>query len=134
MACVKFVVLTSARSGSTWLMDLLNKRSGMEAHGELFLGRPRLSPAIAGRADFPRFIEVHGVTGPMRLPYVFSYLNTLYRPPRTVGFKLMYGQLRKHPEILTYMMIRRLRVVHLIRRNHIDVIVSEEVAKLTGTS
>jgi hypothetical protein len=46
----------------------------------------------------------------------------------------MYAQLRKHPEILAYMAVQRIRVVHLMRRNHIDVIVSEELARLTGTS
>jgi LPS sulfotransferase NodH len=46
----------------------------------------------------------------------------------------MYSQLRKHPEILAYMAVRRVHVVHLIRVNHIDVIVSEELARLTGKS
>jgi hypothetical protein len=116
------------------LIDLLNMQAGVEAHGELFLDRPRLSPPIAGCADYRRFVEVHGTPGLTRVPRVFSYLNELYRAPRTVGFKLMYAQLRKHPEILAYMAVRRLRVVHLMRRNYIDVIVSEELAKLTGTS
>ena len=134
MRYVKFVVLTSSRTGSTWLIDLLNMQSGVEAHGELFLDQPRLTPAIAGRADYRRFIEVHGTPGLSRVPRVFSYLNELYRTPRTVGFKLMYTQLRRHPEILAYLAARRVRVVHLIRRNHIDVIISEELARLTGTS
>jgi hypothetical protein len=115
-------------------MDLLNKQSGVEAHGELFLNRPRLSPAIADLADYRRFIEVYGTPGLTRVFRVFSYLTGLYRAPRTVGFKLMYTQLRKQPEILAYLAVRRVRVVHLVRHNHIDVIVSEELARLTGTS
>ena len=134
MRYVKFVVLTSSRTGSTWLIDLLNMQPGVEAHGELFLEQPRSTPAIAGRADFRRFIEVHGTPGLTRIPRVFSYLNELYRTPHTVGFKLMYTQLRRHPEILAYLVARRVRVVHLIRLNHIDVIVSEELARLTGRS
>lgn len=68
-------------------------------------------------------------------PYrVISYLNRLLRRPSVVGFKLMYTQLRAHPEILPYAAIRRMRIVHLTRANLIDVIVSENLAKATGTS
>jgi LPS sulfotransferase NodH len=134
MPYVKFVVLTSSRTGSTWLIDLLNMQPKVEAHGELFLEQPRSSPAMAGRADYRRFIEVHGVLGLARAARVFSYLTELYRGQSTIGFKLMYSQLRRHPEIFAFMAFRRLRVVHLTRRNHIDVIISEELAKVTGAS
>jgi LPS sulfotransferase NodH len=46
----------------------------------------------------------------------------------------MYTQLRRYPEIVVYLAVRRVRIVHLTRRNHIDVIVSEQLARLTGTS
>lgn len=134
MSNAKFVVLTSSRTGSTWLIDLLNLQSGVEAHGELFLNQRRLKPAIAGRADYPRFIETRASPGLTRVSRVFSYLNRLYRAPRTAGFKLMYAQLRRYPEILVYLAARRIRIVHLTRCNHIDVIISEEVARLTGSS
>jgi hypothetical protein len=116
------------------LIDLLNMQVGVDAHGELFLDHGRLSPAIAGRADYRRFIEVHGTPRLTRAPRVFSYLNELYREPRTVGFKLMYTHLRKYPEILAYLAVQRVSIVHLTRRNLIDVVISEELARLTGTS
>jgi LPS sulfotransferase NodH len=134
MSRVKFVVLTSSRTGSTWLIDLLNRQPGVAAHGELFLDEPRTSPALSSRPDGERFIEAYGHAGVARPYRAFSYLNALYEAPETVGFKLMYGQLRKYPELLAYFAIRRVRIVHLIRRNHLDVIVSEELAKLTGAS
>lgn len=134
MSRIKFVVLTSPRTGSTWLIDLLNGQAGIEAHGELFLRRARSSPAIAGRADYPRFVEMHGSPRVSRVPRVVSYLNRLYRAPRTVGFKLMYAQLRQYPEIIGYFAMRRVRIVHLTRGNHIDVLISEELARLTGAS
>jgi LPS sulfotransferase NodH len=134
MPGVKFVVLTSSRTGSTWLIDLLNMQSMVDAHGELFLDERRLTPAIAGREDFPRFIEVHGIPRLTRLPRVVSYLNRLYRTPRSVGFKLMYTQLRRYPEILAYCALRRIKIVHLTRLNQIDVIVSDELARVTGAS
>jgi LPS sulfotransferase NodH len=134
MAQVKFVVLTSSRTGSTWLIDILNMQSGVEAHGELFLNQRRTTPAIAGRDDRPRYVDVHGSRGLSRAPRVVCYLNELYRSPHVVGFKLMYSQLRVHPEILAYLALRRVRIVHLVRLNHLDVIISEELAKNTGAS
>jgi len=134
MPSAKFVVLTSSRTGSTWLIDLLNMQKSVEAHGELFLHERRLTPAIAGREDFPRFIEVHGIAQLTRLPRIVRYLNRLYATPRTVGFKLMYTQLRRYPEILAYCAFRRIKIVHLTRLNKIDVIISDELAKTTGAS
>ena len=134
MPGAKFVVLTSSRTGSTWLIDLLNMQKSVDAHGELFLAEGRLTPAIAGREDFPRFIEVHGVPRLTRLPRLVCYLNQLYQTPRTVGFKLMYTQLRRYPEILAYFALRRIKIIHLTRLNQIDVIVSDELAKITGAS
>lgn len=134
MSPAKFVVLTSSRSGSTWLVDVLNRQPGVDAHGELFLDERRSGTTIATRADIPRFIEVDGPVGRTRAQRVFAYLDELYRVPRIVGFKLMYGQLRRYPEVLAFLALRRVRVVHLVRHNHLDVIVSEELAKLTGTS
>jgi LPS sulfotransferase NodH len=134
MSRVKFVVLTSSRTGSTWLIDLLNRQPGVVAHGELFLDEPRTSPALSSRPDHERFIEVHAYAGIARPRRVFSYLQSLYDPPKTVGFKLMYGQLRRYPEVLAYLAFHRVRIVHLVRCNHVDVIISEELAKLTGAS
>lgn len=134
MQQVKFIVLTSSRTGSTWLIDRWNKQSGVEAHGEVFLDRPCASPAIAGCANYRRIMEVHGSPHVTRILRVVSYLNELFRTPHTVGFKLMYAQIRKHSEMFACMAFRRLRKVHLTSGNQIDVIISEVLTRLTGTS
>lgn len=129
----KFVVLTTNRSGSTWLMSTLNSLPQVTAQGELFLPRPRATET-RWDSDFacPRFIETkfEGLT--FRPFSVFSYLNALYRSPGIVGFKLMYAQLGAYPEILAYMLRHRLRVVHLVRRNHLDVLLSYAVKARIG--
>jgi hypothetical protein len=115
-------------------MDLLNMQPGVEAHGELFLDERRSGPAISSRTDYPRFIEQARTAGSTRVSDVYSYLTRLCGAPHTVGFKLMYGQLRRYPEIMAFLAFRRVRIVHLVRQNHLDVIISEELAKLTGAS
>ncbi len=113
---------------------MLNRVQGVEAHGELFLQKPRLKPSIAGRADYRRFSEVYPTPGLRRCDHVWTYLNGLYRRSRTVGFKLMYPQLRQYPELFVYFVSRRVRIVHLTRMNQLDVIISEERARVSGVS
>jgi hypothetical protein len=77
-------------------------------------------------ADFayPRFIESKVEGWRVRPFSVFSYLNVLYNRPGKVGFKLMYKQLGIYPEMLAYFMRHRIRIIHLVRQNHLDVMLS----------
>lgn len=129
----KFVVLTTNRSGSTWLMSTLNSLPHTTAQGELFLPRLRVAEK-RWDSDFarPRFIETKPVGLPFRPFSVFSYLNALYSTPGAVGFKLMYEQLGLYPEILAYLVRHHMRVVHLVRRNHLDVVLSYAVKARLG--
>lgn len=129
----KFVVLTTNRSGSVWLMSTLNSLPNVTAQGELFLPRPRVSER-RWDSDFarPRFIETKPAGLALRPFSVFSYLNDLYNTPGSVGFKLMYAQLGLYPEILLYLIRYRIRVVHLVRQNHLDVVLSYAVKAKIG--
>lgn len=129
----KFVVFTTQRSGSTWLMSVLNGLEGVSAQGELFLPRPR-SPEKRWDSDFalPRYVESRRQYGSVRPFSVFNYLSALYEGDGAIGFKLMYSQLRRYPEILPYLMKQRIRVVHLVRRNHLDVLISFAIKREIG--
>ncbi|MBA2707174.1 MAG: sulfotransferase domain-containing protein [Gemmatimonadaceae bacterium] len=120
-----FLVLTTQRNGSTWLMSMLNALDDVSAHGELFLPRPR-SGEKRWDSDFARarYVESTPIVGRLRPFSVYKYLDAFYDSETTAGFKLMYSQLRLFPEILSYVITRRLRVVHLVRRNHLDVLIS----------
>ncbi len=129
----KFVLLTTNRSGSVWVMSTLNSLQQVTAQGELFLPKARVSEE-RWDSDFacPRFIETEFGNVTFRPFSVFSYLNDLYSAPGSVGFKLMYAQLRRYPEILVYLIRHRIRVVHLVRRNHLDVVLSYAVKAKIG--
>lgn len=130
----RFLVLTTSRSGSTMFMDSLNCIDGVEGHMELFLDQFRKKPPIAGRNDYPRFIEQRPQLPARRPRATWHYLSGLYARDRSVGFKLMYTHLRVYPEILPYAMARNIRIVHLVRSNHLDTVISEQLAQLTGDS
>jgi len=133
MVNANFVVLTTNRRGSEWIISTLNNFPSVSAHGELFLPRPRILDE-KWDADFAytRFIETKFKGLTFRPFSVFSYLNTLYSMPGKVGFKLMYKQIGLYPEILAYFMRHRIRALHLVRRNHLDVMVSYAVKAKIG--
>lgn len=58
-------------------------------------------------------------------------LNKIGQGHSVVGFKLMYGQLRKQPEILLKVIWDQYKIIHLAR-NYLDVLVSREFAKRRG--
>lgn len=127
----KFIILTSQRSGSAWLVSMLNKLNGVSAYSELFLNRKRKIGEKKWDSDFarPRFLESKPSGLAVRPFSVFSYLDQVFSESGVVGFKLMYSQLQAHPEILLYVMRHRVRVVHLIRRNHLNVEISRALVR-----
>ena len=129
-----FVVFTTPRSGSSWLIDLLDSHPCIAAHAELFLVGDRTTPDYGNR-DVPRFEATldesrrHGRAA--LLVRRVRYLNRLFarrRGVQAVGFKLMYLQASAHTGIVPYLAAQRARVVHLVRANALDQIVSYEAA------
>lgn len=116
------------------LMDSLNLIPGVEGHMELFLDQYRQSPPIAGCNDYLRFIEQRLDLSPLRPRATWQYLSILYQRKRTIGFKLMYTHLKKYPEIVPYSLAKRLKIIHLVRSNYLDVVISEKLARLTSVS
>jgi LPS sulfotransferase NodH len=128
-----FVIFTTQRSGSTWLASVLNGFDGVIAHDELLLRRKRSTePRWDSEFAYPRYVESEGRYGRLRPFSVFSYLNALYASRRWVGFKLMYSDVKAYPEVLPYLLAKQVRVVHLVRRNHLDVLISFAVKRDIG--
>lgn len=131
----RFIVLTSPRSGSTWIVDLLDSHPDITCFSEVFVhgyyGRPTDggNPNIRTWDSFAttRLPEL-GRTG--RLKLYFEYLDrhvfSAAHGSRAVGFKLMYEQAMRGFGIPAYLKARNVSIVHLIRHNHLDLILSEE--------
>lgn len=129
---MKFVVLSTQRSGSTWVIDTLASHEGILAYTELFLRRGRGVPEWSRDKSHPYWNSYaesrSGVLVKLFRPvYVFGYLNSIYRAAddgKAVGFKLMYDQLLRYPEIILYLMVKRVRIIHLFRRNVVAAVIS----------
>lgn len=139
----KFIILAGQRTGSTWLADLLyNSHPGLRVFGEPF----KDAPVRAGDAHK---LKWGYITPPIRyyewrIKYnrkrprgPLDYLKMLERDSadyRAMGFKLMYNQLAQKPELLVPLFVRRYRVMHLVRHNILDVLISRTIMRETGRS
>lgn len=124
-AGTKFVLLSQPRSGSNWLLDMLQQLDEVTAYDELFLRRPRQEVSLF--RDHPRYHALpHGRFG--RRPSAVAYVHRLFRQPGAVGFKAMGGQLRPYPQVWAYLAARRASIVHLVRANLLEALISEQVA------
>ena len=134
-----FVLLTTQRTGSSWLTTLIDSHPDADAYGELFLPGEGERPPWGAR-QVERFWSARDkLAGSGRAPRrpraTFSYLDHLFASnaeARAIGFKLMYDQAVKYPETLVYCMRNRVRVIHLIRPNFLDMVISRELMIARG--
>ena len=115
-----FVVLTSARSGSTWLMDTLNRHNRLKALGEQF--NPDLPENVV--EGIPPYVQSEEYLRMMRPFSAFRYIRCHFPGDRPRGFKLLYRQTRRFPETMAYLTLWRDRIIHLVRRNQLNVLIS----------
>jgi LPS sulfotransferase NodH len=131
----RFCVLFSIRSGSTWLIDLINSHPQIQAYREVFLNEPKKTHVKEWNKHIlpeTRFYDFKNENLLWRPLSTFKYLNSLTRQSQrysSVGFKLSYGQLFNHPEILWKLILDRYKIIHMLRLNPLDVIISKQIAK-----
>lgn len=127
----RFVIVSTQRSGSTWLTDLLNSHPDIAGYTELFLAKGEGAPNWGRYRDMLYWQtyrkDLRGFGRHIRPLGVYRYLDEAFaRHPdkRAVGLKLMYTQIAMLPETLLYLRSRDVRVIHLLRRNVLDVVLS----------
>lgn len=130
----RFVLLSTPRSGTGWLLERLAAHPFIAAYEEMLLagrsGWPDWPPGADDRPFLATYLSERG------LPQSFvsahrqlsAFLNHLYEPRESVsaiGFKLMYESAVRYPEILHHFRRGNVRVVHLIRANLLDLALSQ---------
>ena len=132
-AFVPFVLLSSQRSGSSWLTDLLASHPSIQMFAEVFLDRARRETDLNRHLLPPlRFHEYRRDHRCVRPWATWRYLDVLMQDASSceaVGFKLMYAQALRLPELTPGLLSRGFRVVHLVRENALDVLISREMMR-----
>ena len=134
----RYLVLSTQRSGTSYLTERMGAHPAVGAYGELLIpwarGWPEWPPGAADRPYYTTYLEEMGISpsraAPTRLSahrHFYRYLDWVYAPRqgfRSIGFKLMYDVARWYPELLIYLRSREIRVIHLVRRNVLDLYLS----------
>jgi LPS sulfotransferase NodH len=132
-----FVVLSTQRSGSTWVVDMLESHPRVVAYSELFMHGGEGKPKWGGEKDLPYWQTYSRGKSRVTKPYLlWKYLGEAFRERPgidAVGFKLMYSQLsRISRPLMPALWLKRVRIIHLIRRNALDVVLSKEAGAARG--
>ncbi|HZD52497.1 MAG TPA: hypothetical protein VE175_05580 [Woeseiaceae bacterium] len=130
---VKFIVLSTQRSGSSYVCSLLDQHPAITCLEELFM--PKNRNEITYRSYRSASLRRRMRHLLRRRQSIGIYLSGIYGEHSGIGargFKLMYGQARRYPEVVEWCNAADVRVVHLIRRNALKTVVSRQVALMRG--
>jgi LPS sulfotransferase NodH len=138
MGITKFIIIAHPRSGSTWLVDMLDSHPAIVSCSELFFSYAiKDKPTYSGEKDIllkqAYLRKSKGVFKRLRPFSCFRYLDYVYSYGKNVsaiGFKVIYGQLWHSPETLVYLLRHKVYVVHLIRSNILDLILSWDASRV----
>ena len=130
-AMTKFLIAGIQRTGTTLIRTTLNKHPDILSHGEVFFmgtgGRGKVSVRRGFQASIDEgyryFVDR---TLARRIRHYFArdslvreYLDALYSTPgySAIGFKIMFGQTKRYPAVLSYIRESKVHVIHVIRKN-----------------
>lgn len=135
---VKFCLLSTQRSGTTWLIDLLHGHPDIQAYAEAFNDYPARRKAVVDHLTPPiRLYEYRQQNQRQRPWLIFDFVDHVTEMSNgrsAVGFKLMYKNVAAHPEVLLKMAKERFRIIHLVRENGLDVVLSSQFMAERGRS
>lgn len=128
----KFCVITTPRSGSTWLATLLDSHPQIKSFEEPFIWRAD-RPNWTDQ-EFPTYYDYKTSVDQKSIFTLFKYLDILnsYKSETDfdiIGFKIMYNQIQENPEVMVKLLLDKYRIIHLIRQNYLDVIISRAAKK-----
>jgi hypothetical protein len=113
-----FVILTTGRTGSTWLCHLLDSHPQICCHVEL-LNATSPDPVAFHRSE-------------MTDPLAFIAEVAAADPDRVVGFKLPWGGISQYPATLDLFADPTLKIIHVTRRDRLAQYFSIQRAERTG--
>ena len=131
----KFVIVSSGRSGSTFLETLLNSHPNIRSLSEIFHER-ELDPKTV--FYYPKSRKQHKlfIDDPQRFLDVVLYNRYFHKDISYVGFKILYYQTRFHKQASVWPYLadhKEIKIIHLKRNNLLAQYLSLVRAKKTDT-
>ena len=129
----KFVVMSTMRSGTTWLISLLDSHEQITCAGEMLHSDLRQCEHITYHKEFSLGYffkdrpEKREIAKYNQRQVLFEYLDWFYASigdSSALGFKLMLNHIYRFPEIMEYIQERNVKVILLLRTNLVDRLIS----------
>jgi LPS sulfotransferase NodH len=134
----RFIILATQRTGSSWVQEMLDSHPRVRVFNELFLsgarGKPIWGPDNVEFAESFLDARRRRPSPLTRLYWQYRYLQRVFGQSDVdaVGFKYMYDQVPHSLAVLPHAALSRVRVIHVVRRNLLDRIISNKLAQKTG--
>ncbi|NRB40939.1 MAG: sulfotransferase [Pseudomonadales bacterium] len=129
----KFVVLSTMRSGTTWMVSLLDSHEHILCAGEMLHASYDQCEDISYHKELSlgyylrRHPEKNKQIKHHRRQIIFEYLDWLFDSMTgnsASGFKLMLNHINNFPEVIDYLRERDIKVILLLRLNLVDRLIS----------
>lgn len=118
----KFAIITAPRSGSKYLRFLIACCKSIACRTELCHDKRTVDVD-----DVPSYID-----GQINDPNSDWVMFNAEGENVASGFKVMYGQLNRHPEVIDYLVENDYKIIHLYRDNLLETYYSNQNAEATG--
>jgi LPS sulfotransferase NodH len=134
----RFIILTTARTGSNLLARSLNRATGITCHGEIMKkdfkqegSSEKFFLNLAEQSGLPKsYLEQLQLNNPA------EFLKLIFSPKQqgTIGFKLFYYHAQEDLRNQLWQVLQQhkeIKIIHLIRENLLDTYISLQYAHLT---
>ena len=117
----KFVVFGLQRTGTTWVVSLLQSHPGILSLGEIFSQKEnKLKVGIPSYKLYLKQLSPGIVDGaPQHKNMITPYLDTIFSKKGydAIGFKLMLNQITKYQKVMEYLKENRFKAILVNRES-----------------
>jgi LPS sulfotransferase NodH len=147
---VFFMIFGHQRTGSTLLASRLDSHPNIHCYEEIFFRSVDSSPSMREWLEVRRLPQCLRAVPRLRASFLSSVFDAskLNRSMAAAGFKLMYDQIAwwprfaffipmaarfiQEPALRSWLRKNRVLVIHVMRRNHLKILVSQKLATQNG--
>jgi LPS sulfotransferase NodH len=140
---VKFIVLTTQRSGATFFIKCLASHPQIACRHQTIFTQDNKFKFFSFDRPSSFYYKYRSSSLGRRLGHWFrrkrliyecvdDYLHTLPNQAKAIGFKLSYNHVEKYPAIASWVREHDVRIIHLVRNNLLKTLLSLEAAKKRG--
>jgi len=133
----RIIILTTQRTGSTWLITLLNNYKNIQEFGEPFINNNYINNIYNlndERFEYYNYIKKNNLKNNFK--NIKKYIQNLenYSESNITIFKIMYSQIKKNIRLILLLFNKNTYIIHLKRENIYESIISSIYSEKTKTT